>query len=73
MTDLGKMGSLGATQSEPEGGEVIHYHPPARAGFSESRTLLGPSGGSSLLSCCLSLSDEQEDESMENTGKVEPV
>lgn len=71
MTDLGKTGSLGATQSEPEGGEVIHYHPPAY--FSESRSLLSPSGGSSLLSCCLSLSDEQEDENMENTGKVEPV
>lgn len=30
-------------------------------------------GGSSLTSRLLSFSDEQEDESMETTGKVEPV
>lgn len=30
-------------------------------------------GGSSLTSRLLSVSDEQEDESMETTGKVEPV
>lgn len=58
MTDLGKMGSK---RKEARG-------------LSESAPVLWPAGPPILPSlCCRSLSDEQEDESMETTGKVEPV
>lgn len=61
MTDLGKDGGHpAASLPQPVGAFQ-------RVGFS------CPSGGSNLLFPCLSLSDEQEDESMETTGKVEPV
>lgn len=61
MTDLGKTGSLEAGSARQ--GELSYL--PLAFWLSV--------GGSSLTSCLLSVSDEQEDESMETTGKVEPV
>lgn len=60
MTDLGKERRLCGPL------------PLACHGFSEGRTLAAALEAP-LLICSLSLSDEQEDESMETTGKVEPV
>lgn len=72
MTDLGKAGSPWARQAGPcSGGSAATL--PQPSGASQKAFFSGPPRGSSLLSCCLSLSDEQEDESMETTGKVEPV
>lgn len=70
MTDLGKMGSLGQGSQNPIWGGSCHF-PPVCRGFQEVG-LLGP-WGASVFSLDVSLSDEQEDESMETTGKVEPV
>lgn len=70
MTDLGKTGASGQG-SQSRLGEQLSL-PPAGQGFSGSRTLLGP-WEASAFSLAVSLSDEQEDESMETTGKVEPV
>lgn len=72
MTDLGK-GALGVWVSAQKRGGPAATLPKPAGTFCKAGSFFCLSGGSSLLFCFLFLSDEQEDESMETTGKVEPV
>lgn len=72
MTDLGKRGALGqCSQSLKEGRSFTTIPQPVGA-FQEVGLFSAPEEALAFY-LVVSLSDEQEDESMENTGKVEPV